>query len=114
MLKIYMEFRKGILFVRLNGILTKDTIDILNSEVLETIKNNGIKYLSYNLEELEYIDIMGIKGIIESFNLINNNNGQLILCGYKDLVKIRLEKNKLFDYINHTSNELKVFELIKV
>ena len=42
MLSVGTEFRKGILFVRLKGELTKDTIDKLNKKVTNIVKENGI------------------------------------------------------------------------
>jgi len=76
-----MEFKKGILFVRLKGILNGDTCITLKHELNELISINGIKYVLINLKELEYMDNYGINTIISNYNCILKNNGKLLLCG---------------------------------
>ena len=45
MLKVLMEFRKGVLFVRLYGALNSSTIDIFKKDVKEVIIASGIMYV---------------------------------------------------------------------
>ena len=111
MLNIDMEFRKGILFVRLNGILNGDTSLKLDEELTSTINNNGIKYLLINLKELTSIDKYGIDIIIKNYINIMNNQGKFIICGI----------NKLFEYngnilknLYQVNNEMKAFEVINI
>ena len=47
MLGIDMEFKKGILFVRLSGILNGDTASLLDKEMTSLIETNGIKICSF-------------------------------------------------------------------
>lgn len=50
MLKINLEFRKGVLFVRLNGSLNdKDSLDNINSLINEI----GFKYIVFNVDNLD-------------------------------------------------------------
>ena len=56
MLKINMEFRKGILFVRLKGELNKYTYKGLNDYLSPIIEEQGIKYLVINLACLNKMD----------------------------------------------------------
>ena len=49
MLEINMEFRKGILFVRFIGELTKNTVDIVRREVGDTLKEYGIANVVFNV-----------------------------------------------------------------
>ena len=51
MLKVLMEFRKGILFIRLYGTLSKNTLDTFNKEVKEVIINSGIRYVVLNIDK---------------------------------------------------------------
>lgn len=111
MLNIDMEFRKGILFVRLNGILNGDTAQKLDEELTSTINNNGIKYLLLNLKELISIDKYGMNIIIKNYINITNNQGKFIICGI----------NKLFEYngtvlknLYQVNNEMKAFEVINI
>ena len=43
LLDINLEFCKGILFIRLKGVLNKNTVDKLKEEVNNLVKENGIR-----------------------------------------------------------------------
>ena len=66
MLGINMEFRKGILFVRLKGVLDRYTLQNFKNEVSDLIKTKGIKYLVMNLNHLDYIDDVGMKQLLKT------------------------------------------------
>ena len=57
MLNIILEFRKGILFVRLQGKLVKDTVHKFQEEVIHLIQKNGIHTTVVNVKELEDLDL---------------------------------------------------------
>ena len=50
------EFRGGILFVRLKGNLTKNTVSILNERVTCVVDRLGIRNIVFNVESLINID----------------------------------------------------------
>lgn len=50
MLDINYEIRKGILFIRLGGVLNKNTVSKLQNEVTDMIKDNGIRNVVFNLK----------------------------------------------------------------
>lgn len=100
MLDIQLEYRKGILFIRLFGVLTDETLVKFNNEVKEVIIRAGIKYVVLNVQNLTNINKEGIKQIRELKKIINKTNGEFFLFGgsIKELKKlVNLE------------NELKVF-----
>ena len=49
MLNIEMEFKSGILWVRLSGKLYENTVNTFNEEVLPVILKHGIMYIVVNL-----------------------------------------------------------------
>lgn len=115
MLDINMEFRKGILFVRLIGELTKDTYSKLNDEVTDLIKQNGIRNIVFNVAELEIIDMKGISFLYYNYELCSNNNGKILICGLlSDNVKNRLRHSRILNYIYEVSDELVAMETINV
>ena len=95
MLDIDMRFKQGILFIRLNGILNGDTCMKLEESISTLIEDNGIKYVLFNLNNLDYIDKYGINLILKNYINITNNNGNLIICGIE----------KLFTYTNSITNK---------
>jgi len=111
MLDIDMRFKKGILFVKLKGILNGDTCTILDNDLTSLIFNNGIKYVLLNLEELSYVDKYGTSVVMKNYLNISNNNGKLIIVGI----------NKLFSYNDNVignlyqiNDEKKVFNLVSL
>ena len=69
MLDINMECRKGILFIRLGGELTKETVGKLNTEVTELVKEAGIRNIVFNVENLISIDMKGISTLFYNYEL---------------------------------------------
>lgn len=80
MLKIDIESRRGILFVRLSGKLTKKNVSKLNSEVITLLKKAGIKNIVFNVSNLEYIDNYGKNILKNSFKICKNNKGEGFIC----------------------------------
>lgn len=105
MLKVLMEFRKGILFVRLYGTLNDDTLNKFKTDVKEVIINSGIKYVVINVENLYSISKSGVKEIKLLKKVLKKTNGQFFLFGG--------EIKELKELVN-IENELKVFERVVI
>lgn len=105
MLKVLMEFRKGILFVRLYGTLNDDTLNKFKTDVKEVIINSGIKYVVFNVENLYGISKSGVKEIKLLKKVLKKTNGQVFLFGG--------EIKELKELVN-LENELKVFERVVI
>lgn len=105
MFKVLMEFRKGILFVRLYGTLSDKTLDIFRKEVKEVIIESGIRYLVLNIDNLESINEDGIKEIKQLKKVVKKMDGEFFLFGG--------EIKELKSLVN-LENELKVFERVVI
>ena len=79
MLDINIEFRKGIAFIRLAGILNKTTVGKMNDEVTDMIRDNGIRNVVFNISEIDYIDVKGINTLLYNYELCN----QIMYCVIK-------------------------------
>ena len=99
MLKINTEFRKGIMFIRLNG-----EVDKLN---IDNVFVNDFKYVVLNFDNLLSIDSEAIKDIIDYNNEITKNNGKLIICNKNYSVFTSLFKN-----IPVIDSEIKAFNIV--
>lgn len=114
MLDIDMEIRKGIMFIRLSGILNRDTIDKFNNDVERLLIDNGIRDVVLNLSNLKDIDLIGINSLLESYYVCKNNHGNTILCSINNLIKDKIYNSKLFNYIFEVDSEIDALKLINV
>ena len=114
MLYINIEYRKGILFIRLEGNLVKNTTQELKEKINYLIKENGIQNVLINLEHIKKIDQKGLNILLYSYELCRNNNGKLFICGIKEEIKLKIKKKNILKYLKETNNELASFKLIKI
>ena len=102
MLKINTKFYDGIMFIRLDGILSKKEVYKFKKEVTNIIRENKIRKVVFNLANLNYIDKYGINSILQS----NINNNNLICNTTKEL------SNKFRTYnFKIAENELEALRL---
>ena len=114
MLNIDLEYKKGILFLRLNGSLNKKTAFILEDAIKNVVSKAGIKYLLINFEKLNEIDKIGLYSIINCYNEYFKDNGILLMCGYHDKTKLIIENSELRKIAVTTANEFGAFNLINI
>lgn len=113
MLNINMEFRKGLLFIRLKGELSKKTSRKLSECLDDMINENGIKYLVLNVNGLKNIEEIGINTILNHYQDIVMHNGKLVICGC-DKLNNKLLMSNLLDDIYKSNTELGAFKLINI
>lgn len=103
MLKINTEFRKGVLFVRLNGTIEDDSyLESINS----LIENIGIRYIVLNTNNLQVIDVNNINNIIEYNKRILKDKRRLLICDDNK------NRNRVFNNIQKIKCEIDAFSLI--
>lgn len=112
MLEINTECRKGIFFVRLNGELTKNTFLIFREEVTNLVKENQIRNIVFNLENLNKIDMKGINELYYNFELSKKNKGFSLVCGINEKIDEQIKRARITKYMNEITNELTAFNLI--
>lgn len=110
MLKMDLEFNRGILFVRLKGKLLHKNSYKINNYLNPVLKKHKIKYLVYNFYFLEDIDSSGIDAILNTKYIIKNNQGKIRMCEINDNIKEKIKKVKLA----RISDELAAFRLLEV
>ena len=93
-----IEFTKGILFIRLFGILDNNSIKDVKEDIIDVIKEGGIRNLVINIEDLDIKEETDFFSTCES--IINNNDGKMLICGSY------LEKYK---YVDDELSALKEF-----
>lgn len=111
MLDINMQFKKGILFVRLNGILNGDTCFILDNKLTSLIKRNGIKYVLLNLNKITYLDKYGLNIIFKNYINISKLDGKFMIVTNEEL--FNFDKN-IIDNLYQIKNEAIAFNLVRI
>lgn len=99
-----MEYKSGVLFVRLIGSLNKLTANKLVDTLIPIIVSQGIKNLVYNFSELNSIDEVGNKTLLLGYNAILNNNGRVLVVNNR----FNLE------YFKEVNNELSALNILKI
>ncbi|MDD2504874.1 MAG: STAS domain-containing protein [Bacilli bacterium] len=105
MLKINLEFRKGVLFIRLKGELTKSTVNSLNKYLIPVIIKHGIKYIVYNLGAIKVIDDFGKKSLQKGIEAARLNHGEGLICNTSLVIN---------NNIQTVENELIALSLIEI
>lgn len=114
MLDISFEFRRGVLFIRLVGVLTKNTVKKLDSEVTTLIRDNGIRNVVFNVSDLKKIDLRGISRLFYNYELCKRNRGvSLLCCVNNESMHDRLKDTRLFQYMVDLNDELSAFNFIE-
>ncbi len=110
MFQMDVEYNKGILFVRLKGNLTSKKTYELNNYLVPVLLKHKIKYLVYNLYELDSIDESGVNALLNTKSAIRINKGKIYICEAKDTIK-KWIKNL---HIQELENELSALKTIKI
>lgn len=105
MLKINLEYSKGILFVRLKGNLNANTTIRFKEYTFPIIKDYKVKYMIYNLSELVSIDSTGESALLEGIKCVNSNKGKVLLVNNSINTNLKLHK---------ASNSLLALDLLTV
>lgn len=113
-MKIDMEYRKGILFIRIKGSLTRKYINKFENEILPIVLKQGMKYIVINLENLNEIDNYGLETLSNLYEIIKRNKGRTSLCNVSDYIKERIKSSDLCEKYFNTNNELTALELFKL
>lgn len=109
MLRINMEFRKGILFVRLVGKLNHDTSYRLDEFLVKTINKHGIKNMVINLDNLYSLDAEGNKVLKRASDAIKKNKGKSFVCSSSKTINLDYSIKKFL-----VKNELTAMKILNV
>ena len=94
-----MEFRKGILFIRLKGDLNKNTV--------KGVIEDDFKYIVLNIDNMYSIDSYSIKYLNKLHKSVEDSEGKMIICD-----KFNISRKLLKD-IPKINNEYDAFDLFE-
>ena len=113
MLYINLEFRRGILFIRLCGDLVEKT-SLELKEVNDLIEKQGIKYVVLNMEQLRFVDNVGMSMIIDNYKKVNHQDGKIVICGINEVVGNKIKKDPIYSYLYKSANELNALQMLHI
>lgn len=114
MLNLDLEYKKGILFLRLNGTLDRYTSFILDDAIKKVVNKAGIKYLMINFENLKSIDSFGINTILNSYNNFFKSDGKLMICGFNPNINKIPNTSNLLSCASILNNEASAFNVVNI
>ena len=79
MIDYNIEFTKGVLFIRLFGSLNRFNEIEIENDIIDVIKTGGIRYLVFNLEDLELEEEVELFKKCEK--IVKENDGRMLICG---------------------------------
>jgi len=110
MLKMDLEYERGILFIRLKGTLNRRSVYKINNYIVPVLSKHKIKKVIYNLSELKSIDESGIDAILNTKCVVKRNKGKVYLCEVNKEILLKIKRL----HIKITSSELTALKLIEV
>ncbi len=109
-----IEYKKGILFIKISGVLVGNKINKFESEVIPIVLGLQARNITINMNDISLIDKRGINSLIKISNLSNKFNGKLVLCDLNDYLKSNFKHSDIFDYCFKSKNEKSSIEVFKI
>lgn len=106
-----IEFRKGILFLRLKGTMLETDTNQFISYLYDLIEKEGIRYIALNLSSVSSIDKKTIQMIDDVDQRLRSKGGNLVLCGSNEKIDISLNTEQNVLKVN---DELNVFSILQL
>jgi len=100
MLKMDLEYKSGILFIRLNCNLIRRTNYKINNYIMPILVKHKIKYVIYNFKKLKSIDESGIDAILNTKCQIKRNRGIIYLCEVNCVISKIIKRLKIKQFKN--------------
>lgn len=115
MIKINMEFKKGILFIRLSGSLTKSNNSEFRNTVFPIVLKNEFKYVVLNFLNLNTIDEIGIESLIDLNNIVESWKGKTSICNLNnEELKMKIFNSEISNCYYQTNNELTAVGVFRI
>ena len=102
MVDLNIEFTRGVFFVRLAGILNEVSSMDVEEKVFEIIKDGGIRFVVFNVKNLEMSD--SVKLFDKCQKLLEENDGRMLICG---------DEMSAYD-LEYVSDELSALKLLSI
>ena len=109
-----IEYKGNVLYIKAPSVLTKNKINNFESKIIPLILCLNIKYVTINLENIDLIDKKGVNSIIKISEIVNRNNGKVVLCDLNDYIKSIFKNTDVYDYCFKSKNYKSSLEVFKI
>ena len=112
MLEINTEVERGILFIRLNGILNQNNFKTFGLKINSLLYKYGFQYFVFDFTNIVSLDENIFLRIQNKLIEIFLNCGKVVMCGMSELFrkKVGFTKDQLF-YVSH---DIEAFEYLRM
>ena len=104
-MKTDIDYKKDILYIKVNGVLVGNKVEKFETEVIPIILGLNAKYVTINLKDVDLIDKRGINSLIKVSNVVNRFKGKVVLCELNNYLKDNFKHSDVFDYCYKSKNE---------
>ena len=104
-MKTDIDYKKDILYIKVNGVLVGNKVEKFETEVIPIILGLNAKYVTINLKDVDLIDSRGINSLIKVSNVVNRFKGKVVLCELNNYLKDNFKHSDVFDYCYKSKNE---------
>jgi len=113
-MKTNIDFKNNVLYIKVDGVLVGNKIEMFESEIIPIILGLGAKNVMINLSNVDLIDKRGINSIIKVSNVVNKFKGKVVLCDINKYINSRFKHSDIFDYCFKSKNEKSSLEVFKI
>lgn len=111
MLEVGVDVVKGVMFVNLEGELTKDTVDDFEKELNYLLYKQGMHFFVINFKDLISIEYGILNWLQNKLVEIFLSCGNVVMCGLNDLWKKKLGVQEKLFYANDEVDALKILTI---
>ena len=104
-MKTDIDYKKDILYIKVNGVLVGNKVEKFETEVIPIILGLNAKFVTINLKAVDLIDSRGINSLIKVSNVVNRFKGKVVLCELNNYLKDNFKHSDVFDYCYKSKNE---------
>ena len=111
MLNIDTVYKRGILFVKMYGVINKKNKYKIEDVLDSAINKAGIKYLLLNFDNIYYINVDISRMISKWNNVLKREDGKIFICGNNNVKEMIIN----FDNgIKDADDEISAFSMVSI
>lgn len=111
---IDIDYKKGVLFIRIIGYFIRSNISRFEEKVIPIILELTAKKVSINLSNIVMIDNYGLESFIKISNIVNRFDGRVAICDINNEIKKFMKRSDVFDYCFSSRNEKSVLGVLNI